>query len=68
MTSKKINTSVLLGAMFQKSKHIKRFCEDFHIFTQISTDFAWIFTKSKILGLRLQPLHSRFLHRCQVYS
>jgi len=31
------------------------------IFAQISTDFARIFTESKLLEVRLQPLHTRLL-------
>jgi len=31
-------------------------------FTRIFRDFAQIFTKSKLWGVRLQPLHPRLLH------
>jgi len=36
-------------------------CSDF---AQISTDFARIFTKAKVFGVRLHPLHPRLLHQC----
>jgi len=40
--------------------------EIFTLFSEISTDFAQIFTKSKLLGVRLHPLHSRPLHHWSV--
>jgi len=40
-----------------KSKHKKRFCKGIHTYCpNFPTDFARIFTKSKILGVRLHPL------------
>ena len=33
-------------------------------FARISSDFARIFTKSKVLGVRLHLLHPRLLHQC----
>jgi len=39
------------------------FAKVFTHFAQMSTDFAWIFTKSKFLGVRLNPLHPRLLHQ-----
>jgi len=40
------------------------FSKVFTDFAQISTDFGRIFTKSKHLGVRLQPLNPRLLHHC----
>ena len=56
----------MLGTIFFKSKHIGchfcpyflGFCEGFKFFTdfaQISMNFAWIFTKSKLLGVCFHP-------------
>ena len=55
------------GCHFCKIKalnHLQRFCErfhkfcpNFHRFSRILSDFARIFIKSKVLGVRLYPLH-----------
>jgi len=46
MTSKNIGT-LILDAIFMKSKHIQRFCETFHKFCsnfhRFSPDFKWFF-------------------------
>jgi len=47
---------IMLGAIFAQILKIFRY------FAQISMDFARIFTKSKLLGVRLHPLHPRLLH------
>ena len=39
------------------------FAKVFTHFAQISTDFTQIFTKSKVLGVRLHPLHPCLLHQ-----
>ena len=77
MTSKKRSVCNLLsGAIFVKSKHIKRFCEGFHTFVQIYTDFAQIlrdfarilkdfariFIKSNFLAVGFHHLHPYRLH------
>ena len=53
------------------SGSLPRFSEILRRFSQISTDFsrifryfAWIFNKSKLLGVCLHPLHPRLLHHC----
>jgi len=44
------------SAITVKSKHIQRFCEGIHTFCpNFPTDFARIFTISKVLGVRLCP-------------
>jgi len=35
----------------------------FRDFVKVFRDFAQIFTKSKLLGVRLHPLHHRLLHQ-----
>jgi len=37
-----------------------------HIFARILGDFSQIFTNSKLLGVRLHPLHPRLLHQCDL--
>jgi len=54
---KKTVCALILSAIFVNSKHIQRFYPRFHIFCPNSTDFARILTKSKVLGMRLHPLH-----------
>ena len=41
-----------------------RFSGSFGRLTEIFTDFARIFTKSKLLGVRLYPLHPHLMHQC----
>jgi len=56
---------------------VRHFCPDFQVFTDLQSlsqilpivtrilqRFCRIFTKSKLLGVRLHPLHPRFLHHC----
>ena len=48
--------TLILSAIFAKSKHIQRFCEGIHTFCpNFSKYFARLFTKSKVLGVRLHP-------------
>ena len=48
--------TVIWSAISVKSKHIQRFCEGTHtIFPNFPADFARIFTKSNVLGVRLHP-------------
>ena len=57
MTSKTQNVcTLILSAIFVKSKHIQRFCEGIHTFCpNFCTYFVRIFTKSNVLGVRLHP-------------
>ena len=78
VTSKKILMcfSPTIGRHFLKSNNVgSHFCQDFaqifrdfarivRGFAQIFKDFDQIFDKSKLLGLRLNPLHPRLLHHC----
>jgi len=48
------------GAIFVKSNTCSDFAKVFTHFAHISTDFARIFTKSKVLGVHLHP---RLLHQ-----
>ena len=52
--------TLILGALFVKSKHIQRICEGFHTFCPSFHRFDRNFTKSKVLGVRLHP---RLLHQ-----
>jgi len=45
---------------------LRDFANIFVDFAQIFTDFARLFDKSKLLGVRLHPLHARLLHHCIV--
>ena len=62
----------VLGAIFLKSKDVgyqfcswfQGVCPGFDRFCEVFTDFARIFTKSKLLGVRFHPMYPRFLHRC----
>jgi len=49
-----------LGVIF--ARIFKDFAKAFTDFVQICADFARIFTKSKLLWVRLHPLHPRLLH------
>ena len=48
------------AAVLQRFSHI---LPNFHRFSRILRDFAWIFTRSKVLRVRLHPLHPRLLHQ-----
>jgi len=50
----------------QNKSTYSNFAKVFTRFAQISTDFARIFIKSKVLGVQLHPLHPRLLHQCRV--
>ena len=60
------------ACVFREFAHIfGDFVKVFRDFAQISThfarilrDFVRIFTKSKLLRVRLNPLHPRLLHQC----
>ena len=61
VTSKKRSSCVFmqtLGAIFWSQTTLG------DIFTRIFRAFAQIFSKSKLLGLRLQPLHPHLQHHC----
>jgi len=51
-------------APFFEVKNVGRqFCAEFQGFAQIFRGFARMFDKSKLLGVCLNPLHPRLLHR-----
>jgi len=51
----------MLGAI--SAQIFREFLKVFRDFARILWDFARIFTKSKLLGVRLHPLHPRLLHQ-----
>jgi len=53
------------ACVFEKFAQIfSDFAKVFTDFAQTSLDFSRSFTKSKLLFVRLQPLHPRPLHHC----
>jgi len=63
VTSKKWSSLVFLqtlGAIF--AQIFRDFALIFKSFVRIFRDYAQIFNKSKLLGMRLHPLHPRLLH------
>jgi len=59
---------VIFTQIFRESYTVLRdFARILEDFAQVLWDFARIFTKSKLLGVRLHPLHLRPLHQWRDY-
>ena len=59
----------MLGAIFWSQRTLGAiFAQIFRDFAQILRDFAHIFNKSKLLVVRLHPLHPRLLHQWSTFA
>jgi len=68
--SKKLPSFVVLQSwapLFEEKTLDAIFSRIFRDFVKIVRNFARIFDKSKLLGVRLHPLHHRLLHHCYIY-
>jgi len=65
VTSTKKALHVILGAIFSNQSILGDiFAQIFREFVKVFRAFSRIFTKSKLLGVRLHPLQHRLLHQC----